>query len=274
MGRTIFRYILVYSSAPPLTYCVKMAAILAGNNVEEEFLWSCTLSSTNKEYSWDPATLDADAEAKEGEEKEGPKVKPGHRLLIKSAILMPSAKKDDVTVVQIESEGYNKQKVIVPICAMKGGAELQKYVDLLVPSAAKLTIIHGEGPINLVGSHCVDYFGFKDEGDEDSEDEEGDDTENEDMETEGLVAVNKASPAKDGSAKKATPSKDGSGKKPSPAKEAAEKKASPAKEVTEKKASPAKEVEKSEDKKTPSKDDTKKRKASSEGKSAEKKSKS
>merc|ERR1712192_183758 len=263
MGRTIFRYILVYSSAPPLTYCVKMAAILAGNNVEDEFLWSCTLSSTNKEYSWDPATLDADAEAKEGEEQEGPKVKPGHRLLIKSAILMPSAKKDDVTVVQIESEGYNKQKVIVPICAMKGGAELQKYVDLLVPSAAKLTIIHGEGPINLVGSHCVDYFGFKDEGDEDSEEEEGDDTENEDMETEGLVAVNKASPAKDGSAKKATPSKDGSGKKPSPAKEAAEKKASPAKEV-----------EKSEDKKTPSKDDTKKRKASSEGKSAEKKSKS
>merc|ERR1719470_39187 len=109
---------------------------------------------------------------------------------------MPSAKKDEVTVVQIESEGYNKQKVIVPICAMKGGAELQKYVDILVPSAAKLTIIHGEGPINLVGSHCVDYYGFKDEGDEDSEDEEDGDTENEDMETEEEVAVKKASPAR------------------------------------------------------------------------------
>ena len=33
------------------------------------------------------------------------------RLLIKSAILMPSAKKDDVNIVQIESEGYNKEKV-------------------------------------------------------------------------------------------------------------------------------------------------------------------
>ena len=52
--------------------------------------------------------------------------------------------------------------MIVPICAMKGGAELQKYVDLLVPTPAKLKIIHGEGPINLVGSHCVDYFGLKD----------------------------------------------------------------------------------------------------------------
>ena len=34
------------------------------------------------------------------------------RLLLKSAILMPSAKKDDVNIVQIESEGYNKEKVL------------------------------------------------------------------------------------------------------------------------------------------------------------------
>merc|ERR1711903_344323 len=136
--------------------------------------------------------------------------------------------KDEVTVVQIESEGYNKQKVIVPICAMKGGAELQKYVDILVPSTAKLTIIHGEGPINLVGSQCVDYYGFKDEGDEESEDEEEGDTENEDMETEEEVAVKKASPAKDDA-----------------------KKATPAKEATEK----------TEEKKTPAKEDSKKRKA-------------
>ena len=34
-------------------------------------------------------------------------------LLIKTAVLMPTAKKDEVTVVQIESEGYNKQTVIL-----------------------------------------------------------------------------------------------------------------------------------------------------------------
>merc|ERR1711972_936574 len=117
------------------------------------------------------------------EEKEGPKVKPGHRLLIKSAILMPTAKKDEVTVVQIESEGYNKQTVTVPICAMKGGVDLQKYVDLLVPGPAKMKIIHGEGPINLIGSHCVDYYGFKEDEESDDDDEEEGDTENE-METE------------------------------------------------------------------------------------------
>merc|ERR1719341_2808767 len=164
---------------------------------------------------------------------------------------MPSAKKDEVTVVQIESEGYNKEKVIVPICAMKGGAELQKYVDLLVPTPAKLKIIHGEGPINFVGSHCVDYFGFKDEGDDDSEDEEEGETEDEDMETEEEVA-DKGDKSAD--TKKTTPVKEGSAKKASPAKEASERE---------------------DDKKTPVKDDSKKRKASSDAtKSAEKKAKS
>merc|ERR1712215_384418 len=171
-----------------LTYRCIMAALLTSNNVEEEFLWSCTLSATEKEYKWDPSELGGEEYGKDGEkdevkDSEGPKkvvsrVKPGHRLLVKSAILMPTAKKDDVTVVQIESEGFNKQKVEVPMVAMKGGVDLQKYVDLFVPGPAKLKIVHGEGPIHLVGSHCVDYFGFKDE-DVDSEEEDEGDTENE-----------------------------------------------------------------------------------------------
>merc|ERR550517_2239025 len=173
--------------------------------MEEEFLWSCTLTGSNKEYTWDPSSL----EPAEEEEKEGPKVKPSHRLLIKTAVLMPTAKKDEVTVVQIESEGYNKQTVNVPICAMKGGVDLQKYIDLLVPGNAKMKIIHGEGPINLIGSHCVDYYGFKDD-EEESDDEEDGDTENE-METEEPSPEEKAkkgSPAKEGSAKKASPAKE------------------------------------------------------------------
>merc|ERR1719186_854914 len=107
---------------------------------------------------------------------------------------------------------------------MKGGSDHQKYVAFFLPSAAKLKIIHGEGPIHLVGSHCVDYFGFKDEDDEeDSDEEEEGDTENEGMETEEVTEKGdkKATPTKDG--KKATPTKEGSGKKASPAKEASEK---------------------------------------------------
>merc|ERR1712050_4685 len=226
--------------------------ILSGNNVEEEYLWSCTLTGSNKEYTWEPANLETKEEGEE-EEKEGPKVKPSHRLLIKTAVLMPNAKKDEVTVVQVESEGYNKQMVTVPICAMKGGEDLQKYIDLLIPGNAKMKLIHGEGPINLVGSHCVDFFGFKDEEEEESDEEDEGDTENE-METEATSTEEKgkkASPAKDMSAsKKASPAKDSS----------TTKKATPEKGDTEKKV-------------TPSKDDSKKRKASSETKSAEKKAK-
>jgi len=220
-----------------------MAAILAGGNVEEEYLWSCSLSGSNKEYSWDPVKLEPEQkdgegkELKEGEE-EPAKVKPSHRLLIKTAILMPTAKKDEVTVVEIESEGYNKQKLTVPICAMKGGSDLQKYVDLLIPGPSKIKIIHGEGPVHLVGSHCVEFFGFKEDEDSDDDEEEGD-TENE-METEEEETA-KGNKSGD---KKTTPEK-------------AEKKSTPSKE---------------EKKVTPNKDE-KKRKNSSDPKSAEKKAK-
>ena len=63
--------------------------------------------------------------------------------------------------MQVESEGYNKQKVVVPICAMKGGKDLQTYVDILIPTKAKFSLLQGAGPISLVGSHCVDFFNYK-----------------------------------------------------------------------------------------------------------------
>merc|ERR1719291_1297470 len=117
---------------------------------------------------------------------------------------MPTAKKDEVSIIEVESEGYNKQKVVVPICAMKGGQDHQKYVDLLIPGPAKLTLLQGEGPIHLAGSHCVDFFGFKD-GAGESEDED---------EAEAEVAKEagdekKSTPSKD----KATPTKEDSGSK-------------------------------------------------------------
>merc|ERR1711915_287174 len=95
------------------------------------------MGGANKEYTWNP---EDPSDSKEDDEND-PSVKPGHRLLIKSAVLMPSAKVDEVTIVQIESEGYKKQKVEVPICAMKGGKDYQTYVDLLIPCPAKLTLL-------------------------------------------------------------------------------------------------------------------------------------
>merc|ERR1712055_1289003 len=92
----------------------------------------------------------------------------------------------------------NKQKVVVPICAMKGGQDLQKYVDLLIPGPAKLTLLQGEGPIHLAGRHCVDFFGFK-AGAGESEDEDDATADEEDAEAEV---------AKEGGDERSTPSKD------------------------------------------------------------------
>merc|ERR1712192_204116 len=185
-----------------------MAGIVGGNSVEEEYLWSCSLTAANKEFTWAP---EDSSDTREDDEND-PSVKPGHRLLIKSAILMPTAKKDEVTVVQIESEGYNKQKVVVPICAMRGGSDYQQYVDLLVPSQAKITLLQGEGPISLVGSHCVDFYGYRDIGAGDSEDEDEATADEEDAEMEAVAEKGdkQKTPSKEG---KKTPVKEDSGSK-------------------------------------------------------------
>merc|ERR1712000_166522 len=182
--------------------------------------------------------------------------------------ILPTPKKDEVTIVQIEGEGYNKSKVMVPICAMKGGKDTQQYVDLLVPCPAKLTLMQGEGPIYLVGSHCVDFYGYRDTGAGDDEDED------EATEDEGDVSMNEAEElVKDAKGdvkeKKGTPSKEE--KKTTPAKD--EKQKTPAKE--EKKKTPAKEAEKKtpakdEKEKTPAKEDKKRKASEDQPKSGEK----
>lgn len=187
-----------------------MAAILSGNNVEEEYMWACTLDKATKQFEWSP---EDPSDAKDDDDKEDPTLKPGHRLLIKNAILMPEAKKDEVTVLQIECDGYNKKKVVTPIVAMKGGVDHQRYVDLLVPCPAKISLLQGEGPIHLVGSHCVDFYGYRDHGPgSDAESEEEDEVDMEAEEQEAAAGDKKDEDKKDESKKRkasgeATPEK-------------------------------------------------------------------
>ena len=130
---------------------------VASNSVEEEFLWSCTLTGASKEFIWAPEDPADDQEDDESD----PSVKPGHRLLIKNSVLMPTATKDEVSIIELETEGYNKTKIVVPIVAMRGGKDYSQYIDLLVPKKATLKLVQGEGPISLVGSHCVDFYGYR-----------------------------------------------------------------------------------------------------------------
>merc|ERR1711872_216446 len=146
----------------------------SGPNVEEENMWAVTLSGTKREYEWAPEDPSDSVNADDSvDEESDPSFKPNHRLLIKSAILHPEAKKDEVTWLQVETTGYNKEKVVTPFVAMKGGENLQQYVNLLLPDPATIKIISGEGPITLIGTHCVDFYYYRNFGeDEDDEDEE------------------------------------------------------------------------------------------------------
>merc|ERR1712212_906737 len=220
----------------PFFFLVKlnMASTLSGPNIEEEYMWTCTLSGSDKEYDWAPKEpQNDDTEDEEDGEDLDPTCKPNHRLLIKQAILHPEAKEGEVTMLQVETIGYNKQKIVAPIVAMKAGNDLQKYVDLLIPDAAKIKVISGSGPISLVGSHCVDFYDYRnygagqeddDEEDEDEEDAASSEDDAVDMEEQEAAAPPPATKGK--SPKKPTPTKEGKKKSPS---KAEDKEASPPK---------------------------------------------
>merc|ERR1711887_475944 len=138
---------------------VKMASQLSGPNIEEEYLRSVTLDDKTTQFSWSPN--DPSDEAKDDDDEN---FKPNHRLLIKTAILHPDSAKDEVTMLEIETSGYKKEKVKAPFLAMKSGLQLQQYVDILLPDTATIKITAGKGPITLVGSHCVDYYDYRNYG--------------------------------------------------------------------------------------------------------------
>merc|ERR1739848_472825 len=147
---------------------VSMASQLSGPNIEEEYLWSVTLDDKTKQFSWSPN--DPSDEVKDDDDEN---FKPNHRLLIKTAILHPDSAKDEVTMLEIETNGYKKEKVKAPFLAMKSGLQLQQYVDILLPDTVTIKITAGKGPITLVGSHCVDYYDYRNYGgDEEDDDEE------------------------------------------------------------------------------------------------------
>merc|ERR1712142_1279565 len=204
---------------------------LSGPNVEEENMWAVTLSGTKREYEWAPEDPSDSVNADDSvDEESDPSFKPNHRLLIKSAILHPEAKKDEVTWLQVETTGYNKEKVVTPFVAMKGGENLQQYVNLLLPDPATIKIISGEGPITLIGSHCVDFYDYRnfgededDEDEEDAEDAESSEDDEVDMEEQetATAQINEDKSEDKAGDKKKTPKKsedEGSAKKKTPKK--------------------------------------------------------
>ena len=126
-----------------------MTAILA-DNVEEEYLWAISLTSANKVEQLStqtrPRTPHTLSRTLSGTPKSLQELVMERvpitgmceisvqsqslmivfekdftscaRLLIKTAILMPEAQDGEVTIVEVESLGYNKAKVIGMICLL------------------------------------------------------------------------------------------------------------------------------------------------------------
>jgi len=250
-----------------------MASALSGPNIEEEYMWSITLDADTKEYEWCPK----DPSDEDSEDEEDPSCKPNHRLLIKTAILHPEAAKEEVTMLQIETKGYQKTKVVTPFVAMKSGTNLQQYVDVLIPDMAKIKVIAGSGPITLLGSHCVDFYDYRNYGQDETEDEDAESSEDDEMDEEEQETAVKEDKESDKEPAKETAKETKADKKKTPKKDTPKKDAKEAKEE-EKKESP-KEAKKTTEAKTKTPEaksktpDSKKRKPSAEEEVAEKKRK-
>ncbi|XP_040567653.1 mitotic apparatus protein p62 [Lepeophtheirus salmonis] len=187
------------------------ATMAHGNNeVEDEYIWTVTLDKDNKEYVWNPTEIGGDKEEAEEDGKEKSKlgeddqeddeydedVHPAQKLLVKNAFLSLEAKDGQVNVVNIETLGYKGLEIKCPLVAMKAGTDYQRLVDQEFSSKVKLTLVHGQGPVQLVGTHSFDFSSFKDMNqtsfleEDESEEEEGEEMEEEDQENGDAVKKN------------------------------------------------------------------------------------
>ncbi|CAB4064685.1 unnamed protein product [Lepeophtheirus salmonis] len=145
------------------------ATMAHGNNeVEDEYIWTVTLDKDNKEYVWNPTEIGGDKEEAEEDGKEKSK-------LVKNAFLSLEAKEGQVNVVNIETLGYKGLEIKCPLVAMKAGTDYQRLVDQEFSSKVKLTLVHGQGPVQL---------------EDESEEEEGEEMEEEDQENGDAVKKN------------------------------------------------------------------------------------
>ena len=60
-------------------------------------------------------------------------------------------------IVILQSDTCSILQVKVPVLAMRGGTDLQTYVDILVPSNAKLTLIQVCFPFQGTNIQCLFY---------------------------------------------------------------------------------------------------------------------
>ena len=157
---------------------------------DQEYFWSTVLDAKTT-YEWDP-------EKNFPKEEDG--LVPQHKLVIKNAVLSPSAPAGEIAAVELVTKGYAGAAVKTLIAVLVGGTNHQTTLDLsLRDEPAKLVMAKGSGPVYLVGSHQIS---FPDAGDSSDPNDESSDSESESDEEEEEEEEEEIKPVAETPAKK------------------------------------------------------------------------
>lgn len=127
------------------------------------------MSNTNKEVKWEPDALKENG----GVGEISLSAKGEHTLIIKQALLSPSAKDSEVNVIEVETTGY-KGNIKQPIIALIGGKQPHLLLDLNFPDPPViLRLVEGHGPVHISGNHVINAEQYNDEDDDEDDDDLG-----------------------------------------------------------------------------------------------------
>ncbi|CAK1541149.1 unnamed protein product [Leptosia nina] len=167
--------------------------------MSDEYFYGVTLSSSHQSETWDP-------EAK----AEYPR---SNKLLIRTALLGPDAKPDELNVIQVETMCL-QDTIKIPVAILKVGETRQARLDIEFPDApVTFTLTQGSGPVHLIGQHLlgalVEEFEDMEEMEEEMlDEEEGDDSQfKDDDDEEGEPKGKKSKMSNNAKGKAASPKK-------------------------------------------------------------------
>lgn len=127
------------------------------------------MNDTNKEIKWEPDALKENGSFNEMSLS----VKGEHTLIIKQALLGPSAKDSEVNVIEVETTGY-KGSIKQPIVALVGKKKSHLLLDLNFPDPPViLRLVEGHGPVHISGNHVINAEQYNDEDDDEDDDDLG-----------------------------------------------------------------------------------------------------
>jgi len=150
----------------------------------DEYFWGCTLTSSNKEFKWEPDEL-----KENGTGDISLSLKGEHCLVLKQALLVGGTE-GELNTIEVETSGY-KGNVKLPVVSLVSGKVSHLLLDLSFPDPpVTLRLLEGSGPIHIAGKHIIQTEQYQDDDDDDEEDYGlDDDVEEEDVEEENDAEV-------------------------------------------------------------------------------------